>query len=141
METSLVTPFLDLSYRREEHMLVARWLCKMSPDAFQAGYHHLLALAVQHHCPFWLLDVRRSLPNCAQHAQWLLYQFCPLLTPALQATTPVYAAYLVNPPHLVNYTEELLPVLAHQLNTCYRASAFIEEGPTNTWLKGHQLPQ
>jgi hypothetical protein len=132
--------FLNVSYRCHEHVLVARWMQQMRTDTdFEAGYHYLLAKAGQHHCPFWLLDVRRCPPNCARQAQWLLEEFCPLVASAFGAAAPIYGAHLVYPAHLDHYTEVVLPILAHPANSFYQAAAFIDEGPTITWLHGQQL--
>ena len=130
---------LSVSYRPEEHVLVARWLLPMQDEAaYQASYATVLDLAARHQCPFWLLDVRRALPSPARHGQWLLSEFCPRLTPVLRTHTPVHSAYLVNPLHLPDYTQQVLPLLAAPSNTCYRAAAFVDEGPVAEWLRSHQ---
>lgn len=64
VEKTVMQHFLDISYRAQEHVLVARWMQQMRTDSnFEAGYHYLLTLARQHSCPFWLLDVRRCSPT------------------------------------------------------------------------------
>jgi hypothetical protein len=131
--------FLDVSYGPQEHVLVARWMQQMRTDTdFEAGYHYLLQKARQYNCPFWLLDVRRCPPNCARQARWLLAEFCPLVASAFSSSEPIYSAHLVFPSHLVHYTDIVLPILAHPTNRYYQAAAFIDEGPTISWLHGQQ---
>jgi hypothetical protein len=130
--------FIDVSYRSQEHMLVARWIQQMRTDTdFAVGYHYLLHKAQEHNCPFWLLDVRRCPPNCARQAQWLLEAFCPLVASAFNSG-PIYGAHLVFPSHQLHYTSTVLPILAHLDNHHYKVAVFIEEGPTISWLHGQQ---
>jgi hypothetical protein len=132
--------FLDVSYRSQEHVLVARWIQQMRTDTdFEAGYHYLLQKARHYNCPFWLLDVRRCPPNCARQARWLVDESGPLVAAAFRSLEPIYSAHLVFPSHLVHYTDVVLPILAHPANRYYQAAVFINEGPTMSWLHNQKL--
>jgi hypothetical protein len=138
-ENSLMQQFLDVSYRIHDHVLVARWMQQMRTSTdFEAGYRYLLWMARQHDCPFWLLDVRRCSPNCAQQARWLLHEFCPLVEQSFNNVAPIFGAHLVFPSHLVHYMDVILPILAHPANSSYQVAAFIDEGPTIKWLHSQQ---
>ncbi|MDF7814051.1 hypothetical protein [Hymenobacter sp. YC55] len=131
--------FLDISYRRQENVLVARWIQQMRTDAdFEAGYRYLLKMAQQHNCPFWLLDVRRCPPNCAQQARWLTEEFCPLVATAFGTMAPIFGAHLVYPSHLAHYQSVVLPILTQDSTSSYQVAAFIDEGPTIAWLHRQQ---
>lgn len=139
LQNSLMQHFLDVSYRSQEHVLVARWMQQMRTDAdFEAGYRYLLKMAQQHNCRFWLLDVRRCSPNCVQQARWLLHEFCPLVETVFGTMAPIFGAHLVFPSHLPHYQEVVLPILSQPANSSYQVAAFIDEGPTTTWLHGQQ---
>ncbi|TGD77553.1 hypothetical protein [Hymenobacter wooponensis] len=132
--------FLDVSYRRQENVLVARWIQQMRTGAdFEAGYRYLLKMAQQHTCPFWLLDVRRCPPNCAQQARWLREEFCPLVATAFGTMAPIFGAHLVYPSHLAHYQSVVLPILTQGSTSSYQVAAFIDEGPTIAWLHRQQL--
>jgi hypothetical protein len=136
---TLTHPALDISYRSEDHTLVARWWKQPpSDEEYKATYRQVLAVAVQHKCRFWVLDTRRCANNCPRLAQWLLQEFCPEVMASFRASEQVYGAYLVFPSHVPYYTDTVLPLLAHPANTGYRAAAFIEESLTNTWIRSQQ---
>jgi hypothetical protein len=123
--------FLDVSYRQHENVLVARWIQQMRTDTdFKAGYRYLLKMAQQHNCPFWLLDVRRCPPNCAQQARWLNEEFCPLVKTAFDTMAIVFGAHLVYPSHHIHYQSVVIPMLTHGCTRSYQMAAFIDEGPT-----------
>ena len=132
-------PALDISYRAQEHVLVARWRHHpLNDEEHKASYRHVLALAVQHKCRFWLLDTRRCANDCPRLAQWLLQEFCAKVMASFRASEQVYGAYLVFPSHQPYYTDLVLPLLANPTNTGYRAAAFIEEGLTASWIRNQQ---
>ena len=131
--------FLDVSYWRQEQVLVVRWMQQMRTAVdFEAGYRYVLQLAQQYQCRFWLLDVRRCSPNCAQQAQWLLHEFCPLLEKAFTPASLIFGAHLVAPSHLAHYQDVVVPILAQPMNSRYQVAAFIDEGPTTRWLHDQQ---
>ncbi|MEL5995213.1 hypothetical protein [Hymenobacter segetis] len=132
---TLLPSFLSISYRSQERIIVFRWLCPVpSEDLFRASYFALLDLAVQHDCWQWLLDLRRRGSNTVEQDQWVLHEFCPMLNAVFPNNQLVYAAYLVAPSSLHHYANVVTPALSNPLKTCYRAAAFIDEGPANSWL-------
>jgi hypothetical protein len=134
----------EISYRAHEHVVLARWMQAATDYAhFQAGFYQVLKTAVQYDCQYWLLDVRRCPPRCAEQQQWLAQEFYPRAKAALQTLGPIHEAYLVYPAHLAHYTDTALPPAQLVATTCYQTAAFVDESLTTAWLRqqaAHRRP-
>lgn len=120
------TDYLDLRYRPDLHLLVARWQRPVSAAEFRAGWRAMLRLARQHECPYWQLDLRGrgALPD-GESRQWLLHQLVPEI--ALRLSQTVCMAYLLSPAHL--------PHAVAPVGSPVRVAFFSEEGPLTAWLR------
>lgn len=120
--------FLELRYRADLHLLVARWQRAVSAAELRQGYRAMLALAQEVGCPYWQVDLRsRNAPDEATR-RWLTTEFLPQLPG--QLACPVCLGCL------------LTPALLHQLGgpTCQavQTAFFSEEGPLTVWLMQQQ---
>lgn len=116
--------FLELRYRADLHLLVARWQCAVSAAELRRGYRAMLALAQAVGCPYWQVDLRsRNAPDAATR-QWLVGRFLPRLTGCLGS--PVRLAYLLTP--------ALLTQLGSPTSPASQVAFFSEEGPLVEWV-------
>ena len=81
MNTALVapSPTHSLLYHPKLHAVVLRWLvfpCTL-PEV-RASFKAALALARQHGCTRWLMDVRQRGPIAVDVASWLVKGFLPV---------------------------------------------------------------
>ena len=116
--------FLELRYRADLHLLVARWQRAVSAAELRQGYRAMLALAQAVGCPHWQVDLRsRNAPDEATR-QWLVGRFVPRLTACLGA--PVRLAYLLTP--------ALLTQMGPPASPASQVAFFSEEGPLTQWV-------
>lgn len=119
-------------------MLIARWLRQTTEAEMHAGYHTLLEAAVEHACPYWLIDTRRREHANQQGSQWMMDEFFPLLPQRLPGG-PVFLAYLFQPSHLRDLeTDARVPSLSYFEGRPYRVQRFSEEQAAVAWLDAAQ---
>lgn len=130
--------FLELRYRADLQVLVARWRRPVTPAELRQGYRATLQLAQQAGCPFWQVDIRsRNAPDPATR-HWLTAEFLPQAAGCLAG--PVYLGYLLTPalqqqmgsptagsPQVVFFAEEGL--LTNWLTQCQRGQAVLSFRP------------
>ncbi|GAB3638194.1 hypothetical protein GCM10027422_37840 [Hymenobacter arcticus] len=133
---SLTTPgpetdFLELRYRADLQLLVARWRRPVSAAELRQGYRATLRLARAVGCPFWQVDLRsRNAPEEADR-QWLTTEF--LARAAQRLAGPVCLGYLLSP--------KLLEAMGGPTAGANQVAFFAEEGPLTAWLTQCQLCQ
>jgi hypothetical protein len=116
--------FLELRYRADLQLLVARWRRPVSASELRQGYRATLRLASEVNCPFWQVDLRsRNAPDAADR-QWLTTDF--LTRAARRLAGPVCLGYLLTP--------KLLEQMGGPISTANRVAFFSEEGPLTAWL-------
>ncbi|MGI4870873.1 MAG: hypothetical protein ACRYFX_06800 [Janthinobacterium lividum] len=139
-EIHALSDFVEVSFQPLDHTIVFRWMCPFLNEAeFRLSYLTLLERAVQHRCPYWLLDLRRRYANTPAQDRWVANDFCERIRQAFPMAVPVYAAYLVSPVALAHYTQKVVPALNAPAASCYRVAAFLEEGLANSWLRTQRL--
>jgi len=116
--------FLELRYRPDLQLLVARWRRPVSAAELRQGYRATLQLARQVSCPFWQVDLRsRNAPDAADR-HWLATEF--LARAAQRLAGPVCLGYLLSP--------RLLAEMGGPTASSNQVAFFAEEGPLTAWL-------
>ena len=72
-----VPPYLA-EYRPDLHFVLLRWLRESTFAETQESFAAALALARQHDCTRWLMDVRQRGPIAVDVASWLVKDFLPV---------------------------------------------------------------
>ena len=133
MSPTLVEDFLEIRYRTDLNLLVARWLRPVGMPELQLGYEQLLQAAVAGNCQRWLLDVRRRLNTHQLGAQWMVSTFLPQLGPALGGRTRL--AYLLAPVYLRDEAaDSAFPPAAYFTDKPFVGERFIAEDAAIDWL-------
>ncbi len=144
MKTSVnatLADFLEVSYCSIEHIIVFRWRCLLLGDElFSASYETLLAFAVRHNCPYWIVDLRRHPIGPIEQSQQGLKDFCTQVRTVFPPDKTVHASYLVAPSALAHYAELFSTTLPFTTKRGYHAAAFVDEGSANAWIKQWQMP-
>ncbi len=116
--------FLELRYRADLHLLVARWHRPVSAAELRQGYLATLRLAREVNCSFWQIDLRsRNAPDEADR-RWLTTEF--LVRAAQRLDGPVCLGYLLSP--------KLLEQMGGPTASTSQVAFFAEEGPLTAWL-------
>lgn len=76
-----VEDYLDIRYRADLDVLVARWLRPVELPGLQQGYEQTLAFAQAGAGRHWLIDVRRRFNTHQVGAQWMVSDLLPRLAP------------------------------------------------------------
>jgi hypothetical protein len=120
----LEADFLELRYRADVRLVVARWRRPVSAAELRQGYRATLRLARAVGCPFWQVDMRsRNAPEEADR-QWLTTEF--LVRAAQRLAGPVCLGYLLSP--------KLLAQMGGPTAGNNQVAFFAEEGPLTAWL-------
>jgi len=116
--------FLELRYRPDVQLLVARWRRPVSGAELRQGYYAMLRLAREVNCACWKVDLRsRNAPEEADR-RWLTADF--LTSAAQRLDGPVCLGYLLTP--------RLLAQMGSPTASTNRVAFFSEEGPLTDWL-------
>lgn len=116
--------FLELRYRPDVQLLVARWRRAVSRAELRQGYYAMLRLAREVGCACWKVDLRsRNAPDEADR-HWLTAEFFAQAAQRLDG--PVCLGYLLSP--------SLLAQLGTPTAGPNRVAFFSEEGPLTAWL-------
>jgi len=120
----LEADFLELRYRPDVQLLVARWRRPVSGAELRQGYYAMLRLAREVNCACWKVDLRsRNAPDEADR-RWVNTEF--LTSAAQRLDGPVCLGYLLTP--------SLLAQLGPPTAGPSRVAFFSEEGPLTDWL-------
>jgi hypothetical protein len=131
--SSFSTPYLDISFRPEQAVLLGRWLRGVMPFELHHGYDQILQAAVAHRCRYWLVDIRRRASVDSADVFWMLEEFFPKLQPLLGRTT--YLAFLMSPHNLAGVLADTnIPPLTYFNERPYQLQRFTEEGAALNWL-------
>ncbi|WP_345227229.1 hypothetical protein [Hymenobacter koreensis] len=134
------TDVLQITYRADLQVLVARWMRQPSTDELQNGYEHLLNVAVEYKCHTWLIDAGRRADSNKDRTTWMVQHFFPRLAERLPGN--VHLAFLFTPGHLRDIeTDPQLPPLSFFGNRPYQVARFTEEQAAMAWLAEHRQPQ
>ena len=129
-----VEDFLDISYRADLDVLVARWLRPVTLPELQAGYEKILAAAQAGAGRRWLVDVRRRFNTHQLGAQWMLSSLLPRLGPALGGRSRL--AYLLASMYLRDSAADLaFPSQAYFEGKPFIGDRFVEENAAIEWLR------
>jgi hypothetical protein len=116
--------FLELRYRPDMQVLVARWRRPVSAAELRQGYYAILRLAREVNCACWQVDLRsRNAPDEADR-RWLSADF--LTSAAQRLDGPVCLGYLLTP--------SLLAQMGSPTASPNQVAFFSEEGPLTAWL-------
>jgi len=128
--------FLQVRYRADTRMLLARWQRPVSGPELRQGYRIMLKAAQVAQCSFWLIDVRgrNALDQRATH--WLLTEFVPQLLTQLPG--PVALAYLVTPAHLAHLQQAAGLGVKAATPQQVAVAHFADEGAVTRWLTQQQ---
>jgi hypothetical protein len=125
---------VELHYRKDVQILMARWLRPIAAAELYEGYEAALAKAKQHRARYWLLDLRARGTASEDDTQWVLTQFFPKLPPQLGGR--VYVSILLAASQLSEAEqEEGSPLVA---NEQYHVRLFATEVPALAWLSRRQ---
>ncbi|HLK97909.1 MAG TPA: hypothetical protein VK364_09085, partial [Hymenobacter sp.] len=126
--------YLDISFRPDQSVLLARWLRGVMPFELHQGYSQILHAATHHQCRFWLIDIRRRASVDSADVFWMLEEFFPKLQPLLGRTT--YLAFLMSPHNLAGVlADSKIPALTYFDERPYQLQRFTEEGAALNWLQ------
>ena len=133
MNSIFVQDFLEISYRSDLNLLLARWLRPIELSEMQHGYNLLLDAAAAGGCRQWLLDVRRRQNTHQVGAQWMVATFLPQLAPRLGGRTRL--AYLMAPVYLRDEAADAaFPAADYFSDKPFVSERFIEENAALAWL-------
>jgi hypothetical protein len=133
------TPFsapdsVELLYRPELQILMARWLRPVAAPELVHGYEATLLKAKQHRARYWLLDVRGRGPASEDDTEWVLTEFFPRLHQQLGGR--VYVCFLLAASQLsAAEQEDGAPLVS---NEQYHVRLFTAETPAMAWLSRRQ---
>ena len=128
-----VEDFLEISYRADLDVLVARWLRPVELPELQAGYEQMLAAAQAGAARRWLIDVRRRFNTHQVGAQWMVSSLLPRLEPTLGGRSRL--AYLLAPMYLRDSAaDSAFPPQSYFEGKPYIGDRFIEENAAIEWL-------
>lgn len=134
MDTVQVKDYLDISYRPDLDVLVARWLRPVDLPELQAGYEQILAAALAggpHRR--WLIDVRRRFNTHQSGAQWMISSFLPQVGPTLGGRTRI--AYLLAPMYLRDLAaDSAFPPQSYFEDKPFLGDRFTQEDAAIQWL-------
>ena len=129
-----VDDFLEISYRADLDVLVARWLRPVELPELQAGYEQMLAAAQAGAGRRWLVDVRRRFNTHRIGAQWMVGSLLPRLGPTLGGRSRL--AYLMAPIYLRDVTaDSTFPPSSYFEGKPFIGERFIEESAPIAWLR------
>lgn len=128
----LEADFLELRYRADLQLLVARWHRPVSTAELRQGYYAILRLAREVNCACWQVDLRSRNAPAEADRRWLTDEF--LTSAAQRLDGPVCLGYLLTP--------KLLAQLGGPTASTNQVAFFSEEGPLTAWLtqcQSHQV--
>ncbi|MDQ2772129.1 MAG: hypothetical protein M3Y54_16710 [Bacteroidota bacterium] len=129
-----VEDFLEISYRADLDVLVARWLRPVELPELQQGYEGILEAARAGDARRWLLDVRRRFNTHQVGAQWMVSSLLPRLDPTLGGRSRL--AYLLVPEYLRDEAaDSAFPPPAYFEGKPFIGDRFIEENAAIEWLR------
>ena len=129
-----VEDFLEITYRADLGVLVARWLRPVDLAELQAGYEHTLKTAQAGAGRRWLIDVRRRFNTHQVGAQWMVNSLLPRLEPALGGRSRL--AYLLAPLYLRDATaDSAFPPPTYFEGKPFVGERFIEEDAAIAWQR------
>lgn len=121
----------------EQNVLTGRWLRSVMPFELHRGYQALLDVAAEHHCRYWLIDIRRRSSIDALDVHWMHEEFYPRLYPRLGRTT--FIAFLMAPHQLAGTIASITrPDQSSSVEEPYVLQRFTEEKPALEWLQHQQ---
>jgi hypothetical protein len=134
MQSFLVADYLNITFRTDLNMVVARWLRPVSGPETREGYAQIRDTARHWGCPYWLLDGRRRQPADAETTSWGFNEFFPTLSG--QLGQPVYLSQLLSPQYQ-QLTQELPVYQEQESNTArtYHMRRFNDEAAAVLWLR------
>ncbi|NVO31188.1 hypothetical protein [Hymenobacter lapidiphilus] len=133
MDQVQVDDFLDISYRADLDMLVARWLRPVDLPELQAGYEQILLTSQARICRRWLIDVRRRYNTHQMGAHWMVSNLLPRLGPLLGGRTRL--AYLLAPMYLRDSAaDSAFPPQSYFEGKPFIGERFTEESAAIEWL-------
>ncbi|NVO85201.1 hypothetical protein [Hymenobacter terrestris] len=129
-----VNDFLDISYRADLGVLVARWFRPVNLPELQAGYEQILTASQAKTCRHWLIDVRRRYNTHQVGAHWMISDLLPRLGPALGGRTKL--AYLLAPIYLRDAAaDSAFPPQSYFEGKPFVGERFTEESAAIEWLR------
>ena len=129
-----VEDFLEISYRADLDVLVARWLRPVDLPELQQGYELLLEAARAGAGRRWLIDVRRRFNTHQLGSQWMVGSLLPPLGPTLGGRTRL--AYLMVPEFMRDAAADAaFPPPAFFEGRPFIGERFIEENAAIEWLR------
>jgi hypothetical protein len=129
-----VENFLEITYRADLEVLVARWLRPVELPELQHGYELILEAAQAGAGRRWLIDVRRRFNTHQLGAQWMVSSFLPRLGPALGGRSRL--AYLLAPMYMRDAAaDSAFPPPSYFEGKPFIGDRFIEENAAIEWLR------
>ncbi|KUG08120.1 hypothetical protein [Solirubrum puertoriconensis] len=129
---------IQLQYRPDLHVLVARWTAQSASDAIEAGYQALEQATQQYQAHRLLVDVRRRPVPTPEQAHWIAHVWLPQVAAACSPVR-LRLAYLLSPAyeHSLQNAPSLQPSLQAVLapNLPYDLRTFVEESAAMEWLQ------
>lgn len=87
----------QVCYLPAERLLRGAWTTQTLDADIRDHYSELIALAQEHDCRYWLLDMRQRNWHMPSFGQWFSTEFAPLVHAALGQ--PLFVAYILSPRH------------------------------------------
>ncbi|RSK31217.1 hypothetical protein [Hymenobacter metallilatus] len=129
--------YLHIQYRSDLDVLLVRWMRLVTLAELQQGYRHLLEVAAQHQCRFWLLDARRRFNTDREGAAWMVTSFLPTLQARLGGRT--YLAYLLVPVIMRDAeADAAFPPASFFQDKPFVGERFVDEEKAVAWLQAAQ---
>jgi hypothetical protein len=137
MTSSVLTDFLDLSYRPDLHVLTVRWLRAVNFEELRAGFEAARQRGATEQAACWLVDVRRRTELEAASSAWVADTLLPAVA-ADVAPARLQVAYLLSPARadVLRSDQNMRAVAtgAQASTRPYQLRTFLDEGPAVQWL-------
>ena len=134
--STLSLPFYAVRYQPAPALLRGTVLRPLSTLEFTEACEMLLAAALEHHCPYWLLDGRADVDARSPDVyEWLSDEFLPRVHRVLGRVPTL--AFLAYPEfwHTLRARSYAPPVV---IAGTFRAGWFTDEGTAMQWLANYR---
>jgi hypothetical protein len=129
----VTTDYLQVVFRDDNRLLIARWLRPTTLEETQTGYLAMLRAAEAQQCRRWLVDLRRRNMLPADALSWLYVTF--FNQAAAQLGGQLSVAYLIAPTHLQHNDPDMTARFQAEGEVpAGRWRHFTDEGTANDWL-------
>lgn len=123
---------LQVTYRADLDILFCRWIDPATSVQLHTNYLQALEKATELQIHYWLFDLRRRGPACAEDEAWLLQTFFPQVEASIPGKH--YFAYLVTPSHHLHLQQNVEITSIQRYSSRTKIYVFDSEQKAIDWL-------